>query len=138
MLLMAFVIMMGSSGVTLSFHFCGHHLASMSLWSDAPNCHELVSKSCCSGKSSGHSCKATTQKECSKKCCTDKEVVLDEDWDFPYYAFETPVFESFFLIQPPMATINQPMAKEIDVIRRVEPPPKDVLTQLSFIQVWRL
>lgn len=138
MLFLALVILIGSSGVSFSFHFCGSHLASMKIWGEAPNCHEMVTKSCCSGKSSKHSCKVTTLKECSKKCCTDKELTFDEAWEFPNHTCTTKLESDidFFCVKPPVVQI--PILQFVELERRIEPPPNKVLEKLSFLQVWRL
>ncbi|MBN8643167.1 MAG: hypothetical protein J0L86_15250 [Flavobacteriales bacterium] len=70
-LLLAFFLLVSNSGLALNVHYCGNTIAAVStVFSKEEVCEVPVveEQSCCSKVESSH-----------KKCCSDKEINLDDD-----------------------------------------------------------
>lgn len=70
-LLLAFFLLVSNSGVALNVHYCGNTIAAVStVFSKEEVCEVPVvqEKACCAKVETNH-----------KKCCSDKEINLDDD-----------------------------------------------------------
>ncbi len=74
-LLMAFLILFSSSGLTMDMHFCQGHLKRINLFGKAKTCAEVV-KSCCHAKALKTACGINDD---HVGCCNNTEVLLDMD-----------------------------------------------------------
>ncbi len=74
-LVMAFLILFSSSGLTMDMHFCQGHLKRINLFGKAKTCAEVV-KSCCHAKALKTTCAINDDHE---GCCNNSEVLLDMD-----------------------------------------------------------
>lgn len=86
-LMMAFLLLVSTSGITMDMHFCGDHLQRVNLLGKAKTCAEKAAamKACCNKvQSTCH--KSTTKSSCSSKsshdgCCKNESIKLNLDTD---------------------------------------------------------
>lgn len=89
-LLLAFFLLVSNSGMALNVHYCGNKIAGVStVFSKEEVCEIPVSKddSCCAKVETNH-----------KKCCSDKEVNLDDDTEKIVIKSFSIDFDSSFII----------------------------------------
>ncbi|WP_430815654.1 HYC_CC_PP family protein [Carboxylicivirga sp. RSCT41] len=119
-ILMVTVLLISTTGMTVSKHYCGGSLVNLNLFSEAIGC--------CEGA-------------CSSECCHNESEHYELDADFVSavnnieYQVATiellfPIVQSFLL-----CTFEE---SHIELADYNPPPPKEVLTFLSDIQVYRL
>ena len=90
-LLMAFMLLLSSTGFSIDLHFCQGNIKSFSLFGTAKSCHAKAEKSHCqkaslkvdSGKTTCHSVKSTLEKadDCERDCCSNESIVVSPDMD---------------------------------------------------------
>ena len=104
-LLLAFFLLVSSSGVAFNVHFCGDNIAAISsVFSKGEVCVEPIQeeKSCCAKVETDH-----------KKCCSDKEVSLDDDSEKIVSKSISFDLDSFIVIHSwnPLPIRNVPLVK---------------------------
>ncbi len=90
-LLMAFMLLLSSTGFSIDLHFCQGNLKSFSLFGTAASCHAKAEKNHCqktcsklaSGSSTCHSAKPKMAKaeDSEKNCCSNKSMKVAPDMD---------------------------------------------------------
>ena len=79
-LIMAFLMFLTSTGLSIDMHFCGQHLRSINLFGKAKNCFELAAMQAHCKKHTGND--QSTQPNCEmtkKDCCHNKTLSLKAD-----------------------------------------------------------
>jgi len=78
-LLMAFLMLVSSTGFSIDLHYCQGNLKSFSLLGEAKSCHEMAkAKHCSKMKKACHAPKTT---HCKKDCCSNKKIEISADED---------------------------------------------------------
>jgi len=83
-LLMAFLMLVSSTGFSIDLHYCQGNLKSFSLLGEAKSCHEMAkAKHCSKMKKACHAPKATKEADddCKKDCCSNKKIEISADED---------------------------------------------------------
>ena len=91
-IVIAGVLALASSGMSVDLHFCQGYLHSVSLIGEARSCHDQLSSSTCHEKSSKSCCSKKTakvSKECTSGCCQRETIVLDFDEEYMAWASES-------------------------------------------------
>jgi hypothetical protein len=91
-IVIAGVLALASSGMSVDLHFCQGYLHSVSLIGEARSCHDQLSSSTCHEKSSKSCCSkksAKVEKECTSGCCQKETIFLDFDEEYMVWASES-------------------------------------------------
>ena len=117
---MVIVLLFSTTGMTVSKHYCSGSLVNVNLFSEA--------KSCCEGG-------------CSTDCCHNESERYELDEDFVLalsnIEFQEVIIELILpIIQS--SVVNEIQQQNLETVNINPPPPKEVLSFLSDLQVYRL
>ena len=136
---MAVLLLSSTSGLPLSFHLCGGHIASVGIFGDAPSCMEKMYASC---HRSGEKQRPIKKKKCDPGCCTDLSLELNADLDLVISSPDV-LEDSQKKVVRAYGTVEQGKVHTIIAQRQGKfpdrPPPDPLICNLqSLHQVWRL
>ncbi|MDE5417623.1 hypothetical protein L3049_06340 [Labilibaculum sp. DW002] len=114
--LLALVIFVVTTGVTISTHYCGGNVKDVSFLS--------VTQSCC---------------ENPEGCCHDEAytIKIENDFSISSYTFDFTQFEIVLPILIELIKVEDPIMAKVYSLRNTMPPPK-IQTVLSSLQTYRL
>jgi len=117
---MVIVLLFSTTGMTVSKHYCSGSLVNVNFFSEA--------KSCCEGG-------------CSTDCCHNESERYELDEDFVLalsnIEFQEVIIELILpIIQS--SVVNEIQQQNLETVNINPPPPKEVLSFLSDLQVYRL
>jgi hypothetical protein len=84
--LMAFLLLVSTSGLTMDMHFCEGHIKRINFIGKAQSCQELAQKmkSCCASKNSSKKIKSSClSKNHDKGCCNNNSIEFNLETDLP-------------------------------------------------------
>ena len=123
-LLMAFLMLVSSTGFSIDLHYCQGNLKSFSFLGTAKSCHDIAqSKHCSKMKKSCHAPKTAleTDGECQKDCCSNKKIEVSpddenqkiqiENFSLKQIKFVTAFVKAFVLPQTDLSQIIVPHLK---------------------------
>lgn len=115
-IVVSLLLLTSTMGLTLSAHYCGENLKSISFAGD--------SESCC---------------DIPQGCCHDEAGTfrIDDDFDSMSLKFDTKLVASLIMAYS-NPIFDELSARDFQIISFIEPPPPTVLQLLSRIQVYVL
>lgn len=132
-IILAFLLLISSTGFTVSSHRCGGHLVSVALFAEATNCYGDTVEAT--------SCERTelTTSNCKRGCCQDSKDYFKADIDEQQTVFD-------YQLSLPQVTVTQreflpllmPVTAQVAVIFPPFPPPDIIRDIAVFFQIFRL
>ena len=119
-IIMVTVLLVSTTGMTVSKHYCGGSLVDVNIFSDAKTCCDDIGTS---------------------KCCHNESEHIELDEDFLVVANDIQFQETTLDLLLPFIqsfVFNEIEQQDFETVNINPPPPKEVLAFLSDIQVYRL